>query len=1076
MAKIRRRAAPVVILVEFVAIACLGAGVGAAGNEAPLFPNAAHPTGPRPLGMALGDFNGDGLPDVATANNGKEDPWLVHRPSVSVLLGQADGGFSPEVRFTDGWLYGQSPVAAVAGDFDGDGHLDLALANAPPDSDPPYFTYNPRGTLSVLLGRGDGTLGPQTHFQAGDYPVSIAAGDFNGDGRLDAVVVNSRSNDLSVLIGRGDGTFEIQARYPTALHPRNIVVEDLNLDGRPDFAVVCTGIGEVSVLLGRGDGTFGPQSAFRAGISSSAVGTGDLNADGRPDLVVGNEGSDDLAIFLGRGDGTFVLQSRVAAGTSPASIVVADLDQDGRLDVVEGNAYPAEAHVFLGAGDGTLVPSDVVHGGTNVPVLALSDPNRDGQLDLVMSRLGADDVVVALGRGNGTFAPQPRILLTGTDPEAVVATDLDGDGRPDLAAANRQSNDVSVFLARGQGVFDSGARYAAGTSPIALAAGDLTGDGIADLAVANLESDDVSILPGRGDGTFAAQIRLVAGDGPMSVAVVDFDLDGFLDLAVANSKSNDVSLFPGHGNGTLGPQIRVPIGEPATSLATGDFDADGRPDLAVGGFFSGQVFLLSGSQAGSLEIRTTTNVGGPVGHLGAGDLNGDGRPDLVATIYPASSVSRFAVLLGRGDAGFDLADVLDANGAANSFDLADFDGDGILDLSGIAGEGEIQIWTGAGDGGFRPLGRFAAGNVAWAVAAADLDGDGRPDLAVANTIGDLWVLLNQKRDPNAPPVASAGPDVRTECVSPEGALVVLDGSASSDPDSTPGTHDDIATFEWLEDRGLPSQVRLGGGERLTVTLSLGAHRIALVVTDHAGASSADEVVVQVADTTPPTVSLILRPESLWPPNHRMVNVEALLNASDACGPAMVILMSVTSNEPDDAPGAGDGNTLGDIQDASPGTADFVFSLRAERASAGAGRIYTVAYAAADASGNTTPATASVSVPHDRGGVVEPLIIAAEETPAGTLLRWSEAGGALVYTAVRGNVGSLRETETAIDLGETACLAVSQASNTLGHEDSAIPPAGQAIFYLVQYRDGSVSSSYGTEGVGKPRAATSGGCP
>ena len=208
-----------------------------------------------------------------------------------------------------------------------------------------------------------------------------------------------------------------------------------------------------------------------------------------------------------------------------------------------------------------------------------------------------------------------------------------------------------------------------------------------------------------------------------------------------------------------------------------------------------------------------------------------------------------------------------------------------------------------------------------------------------------------------PPVANAGPDQIVECTGNLQAPVHLDGSASTDPNN------DITLFEWFENFGLATQVLLGTGERITVSLSLGTHTITLRVTDATGKTSTDDAVIQVVDTTPPRVELLVTPSSLWPPNHRMVNIHATVHVDD-CGPTTTTLVSVTSNEPDN--GLGDGDTANDIQGADTGTADFDFALRAERAGGGSGRVYTIVYRVVDEVGLATVATATVTVPHDQG--------------------------------------------------------------------------------------------------------------
>jgi hypothetical protein len=209
-----------------------------------------------------------------------------------------------------------------------------------------------------------------------------------------------------------------------------------------------------------------------------------------------------------------------------------------------------------------------------------------------------------------------------------------------------------------------------------------------------------------------------------------------------------------------------------------------------------------------------------------------------------------------------------------------------------------------------------------------------------------------------PPVANAGPDQTVECTGNAQAAVHLDGSASTDPNG------DITLFEWFEHFGLADQVLLGTGSTLTVSLPVGVHTITLRVTDATAKTSTDEVVVQVVDTIPPTVDAHASPSTLWPPNHKLVNVHANVRVED-CGPVTVSLVSVTSSEPDN--GNGDGNTVGDVQGADLGTADFDFQLRAERSGGGPGRVYTVVYKVVDSAGLESTATTFVKVPHDQGG-------------------------------------------------------------------------------------------------------------
>jgi hypothetical protein len=316
----------------------------------------------------------------------------------------------------------------------------------------------------------------------------------------------------------------------------------------------------------------------------------------------------------------------------------------------------------------------------------------------------------------------------------------------------------------------------------------------------------------------------------------------------------------------------------------------------------------------------------------------------------------------------------------------------------------------------------------------------------------LFTLKIDSTPENSPPNAEAGADIRAECESHGQSVVTLSGVGSSDPDSSSGTNDDIDVYEWFEDFGGPSQALLGTGAVLEHSFPLGV------------------------DTTPPELSVSLSPSVLFPPNHRMVDVSAIVTAQDACGSPFVVLVSLTSNEPDDAPGGEDGTTAGDIQGAAIGTADTSFRLRAERAATGPGRVYTATYRADDGHGNTVARSAAVLVPHDQGGSVDPLTVTLWKDHGRAIVQWTPAPSAHFYNVIRGDVGKLRSSVETILAGPVSCLANRTTGTTVVDGDAA-PYAGQALYYLVEYDDGT-PSSYGTESAGRPMitSVAEGSCP
>ena len=631
--------------------------------------------GTTPSSAAVGDFNGDGIPDLAVAN-------LISN-NVSVLLGNGDGTFQTAVNYT----VGASPGSVAIGDFNGDGVLDLAVAN--------YGSSGSGTTVSVLMGNSSdpGTFLAAVNYTVGTGPSSVAVGDFNGDGKIDLAVANFTSNNVSILLGNGNGTFQAAVNWGAGTGPESVVVGNLNGDGRADLAVANNGGNNVSVLLGTAlpptttilssspnpsrfgqavtltavlspsnapgsveflDGTTvlgvnalngsgiaelvttalgaGPSQSLRAvypgvpgvwqssesvvvnqvvnavadsglatavnygvgtGAEPDSVAVGDFNGDGIADLAVANSGTNNVSVLLGNGNGTFQSAVNYGAGSEPNSVAVGDFNGDGKLDLAVANYGANTVSVLLGNGNGTFQTAVSYGVGTNPYSVAVGDFNGDGIADLAVANYGTNNVSVLLGNGNGTFQTAMNTGV-GTNPESVAVGDFNGDGIADLAVANYGTNNVSVLLGKGNGTFQAAVNYGAGTGPESVAVGDFNGDGIADFAVANNGANNVSVLLGNGDGTFQTAVSYAAGTNPTSVAVGDFNGDGNLALIVANNGSNNVSVLLGNGNGTFQTAVNYGAGTNPRSVAVGNFNGDGRADVAVANFGSNNVSILLG--------------------------------------------------------------------------------------------------------------------------------------------------------------------------------------------------------------------------------------------------------------------------------------------------------------------------------------------------------------------------------------------------------------------------------------------------------------------------------------------------
>jgi FG-GAP-like repeat/FG-GAP repeat len=370
----------------------LGALARAAAAPAPSFAQAArYVTGAGPSAIAVGDLNGDGRPDLATANAGV-DPDECSTHSVSVLLNRGSGRFGAKQDYPGR----RCPAAIAIGDLNGDGKPDLVTANwADPDS--------PTSTVSVFANRGDGTFGPRQDFATASGAASIAIADVNGDGASD------------VITSSGD-------------------------------SFGCAYVETVSVLLNRGDGTFQPRSTYSVG-SCPYLAVGDVNGDGAPDIVTAEGEDNAVSVLLGNGDGTFQARRVYKAGQDPESVAIGDLNADGKQDLVVSSGMSVD--VLLNAGDGSFrAAGDYLTGQLSVggQTIAIADLSGDGVADVVVTSSDPEAVMLLVNRGNGRLRPELDYLAGW--PLAIAAADLNGDRRVDVVATDDEVPRVSLLLNR----------------------------------------------------------------------------------------------------------------------------------------------------------------------------------------------------------------------------------------------------------------------------------------------------------------------------------------------------------------------------------------------------------------------------------------------------------------------------------------------------------------------------------------------------------------------------------------------------------------------------------------------------
>jgi Bacterial Ig-like domain (group 3)/FG-GAP-like repeat len=383
--------------------------------------------------------------------------------------------FSPDSRSVGFELPVAYPLSeyeswsVVVADVNGDGKPDLIVASWSKDGG-----QGSEGSVDVLLGNGDGTLGPPVRYgTVGAQAFSLAVGDVNGDGKPDLVVANNclsltacnTGGGVTVLLGNGDGTFQPGTIfYSGGQSAESVAIADMNHDGHPDLIVINeahlggSGPGVVGILLGNGDGTFQPVVGYTVGNQlSQALAVGDLNADGNPDVVVvGDEDPGSVSVLLGNGDGT--LQAQVfypSGGQEPVTVAIGDVNGDGHPDLAVAQLCPdgtscGAVSVLIGNGDGSFQsPVNYNSGGVNPTAAVIGDMNGDGIPDLIVADSasfgGPGELNVLLGNGNGTFQP-PVSFPSAISPHGLAVADLNGDAKPDAVVVTEQPPSVTILL------------------------------------------------------------------------------------------------------------------------------------------------------------------------------------------------------------------------------------------------------------------------------------------------------------------------------------------------------------------------------------------------------------------------------------------------------------------------------------------------------------------------------------------------------------------------------------------------------------------------------------------------------
>ncbi len=718
--------------------------------------------------IGIGDFNGDGIQDLATAN--------FNTSLVSIRLGDGLGGFSGSTNITTG----SGAIAVAIGDFNGDGKQDLAAAN---------YDVN---TVSIRLGDGAGGFSGSTNVSVGASPTAVAIGDFNSDGKQDFVAANRFANTVSIRLGDGVGGFSGSTEIAVGANPRGVTVGDFNGDGKQDIAVANNGANTVSICLGDGLGGFGSATNITVGSAPYAVAIGDFNEDGFQDLAVANGTSNTVSIRLGDGMGGFNGSTDLAVGTQPWFVAVGDFNGDGNQDFASANAASNTVSIYLGDGAGNFNLSANLSMGSAPRSVAVGDFNSDGKQDLVASnfitsgtltvRLGVNNEINVQGNGmdiaDGDNTPSTNdhtdygavdintglartFTIQNTDNAPLTISSITSDNvrfavssAPTTVAANSSASFTVTFtpIAAGtqnatitinnndcdEGVYDFALTGTTPPVPVlgvypnsTVVAGqnttvtpDAAPVGATRMTVAantnftgvltsNPATGVVSVIDAIPAGTYTVTLTAFNGGGTSTATFT---------LTVTDPAARCQPLFVGTTN--------VPVATQPFWVATGDFNGDGKQDFAAANAGSNTVSIRLGDGLGGFSGPTNVTVGTTPRSVAIGDFNGDGNQDFAAANFGSNTVS---IRLGDGAGGFSGTTNVSVPGNPYSVAIGDFNNDGKQDFAVVRNaSGSVGVYLGDGLGGFSSSATVATGTFANSVAIGDFNEDGNQDLAVSN--------------------------------------------------------------------------------------------------------------------------------------------------------------------------------------------------------------------------------------------------------------------------------------------------------------------------------------------------------
>ncbi|MBO6792631.1 MAG: VCBS repeat-containing protein [Balneolaceae bacterium] len=622
---------------------------------------------------------------------------------------------------------------------------------------------------SISISGNTATFNPTNDFLAGELITVIATTAIENSSN---VAMDNPNVFQFTVDGASEFITQSDVELTAGTTPYDVDIADLNVDGNLDLITVNGNVDSVSIILSDGSGGFSTLSQLATGDLPTSVATGDFDNQNGVDFVVTNFTDGDIRVYLNNGSGTFTTTD-YTAGSGAVDAVVADVNGDGYLDIIVHNRNAGNEQIFLNDGDGTFTSSGTVSTSTNMDRIFAADLDNDDDIDIISG--GADMFLyIALNNGDGTFATATNTSINSRDAEFV---DLNGDGYLDLVVSYDAGNEVSVHLNNGNGSFGAATDYTVSNAQD-VAIFDYNNDGDMDILAVNFDGTGAQVLINGGSGTFSLGQTIDVGTWPENVMIADLNEDGQLDFVTANRGSNNLSVNYGVEFvevTEVSPTVNS-VGVAITDNITATFNDDINSST-----LTSSTVLVHGSQRGKLtgtisyDSPSKTMTFDPDSSFRAGEIitvtitTGVENSTGSSLTYP-KTYSFSAKAEGAGYFSYSGEFSVFPN-YVSQLEGMDLDGDGDLDQVGTYNDKiSIRFNDGSGTFGFGSTTEYNMPGGGASFQHADLDNDGDVDILVMRGNSKYLVFLEN----NGSGVFTRADSIVTNAVIPSGKWGIAD--------------------------------------------------------------------------------------------------------------------------------------------------------------------------------------------------------------------------------------------------------------------------------------------------------------